>query len=448
MFSPQNAETFHKTKGLNGELIPKMKEEPEDEKVDYLEGLTTDMFGDDKEFERCWSDPDPAFMNHHEEALPDAFYGLLGSSRGLSHSQGYMDVLPEEVLMLVLSLLPSEDLYCNVSLVCQRWRNIITQSLKEIDALKEINAILETHRIKKNDQESILHIVEFMAQYKPSQRVKPGAVLQSPAPSEYLSAMTTMLLAMRRTDINISNRWHYNIYVLHLMENALPTAITNQSGPVQVTHKQQQILNHDIHRDHVVKIMAFAGTGKTTTLIRYAQQRPHLHFLYMTFKMSVATQAQRCFPSNVDCRTVHSMAFGAVCLSVGIDHYQELKKLSSNVKPFSVAWVLPKGSGGFVNAKVVTLTLNAYMASANTHITPNHIPNTYKNTHGTVGFLAHYVKVGFQAHYVKVGFLARYFNVGFLAHYVNVGFLACYVKVGLLARYVNVGFLAHYVKDP
>lgn len=132
MFSPQNAETFHKTKGLNGELIPKMKEEPEDEKVDYLEGLTTDMFGDDKEFERCWSDPAPAFMNHHEEeveALPDAFYGLLGSSRGLAHPQGHVDDLPEEVLMLVLSLLPSEDLYCNVSLVCQRWRNIVTQSL-------------------------------------------------------------------------------------------------------------------------------------------------------------------------------------------------------------------------------------------------------------------------------------------------------------------------------
>uniref|UniRef100_A0A4W5QP50 F-box DNA helicase 1 n=1 Tax=Hucho hucho TaxID=62062 RepID=A0A4W5QP50_9TELE len=428
-------------------LATPMKEEPEDKKVDYLEGLTTDMFGDDKEFERCWSDPAPALMNHHEEEvepLPDALYGLLGSSRGLTRPQGHVDDLPEEVLMLVLSLLPAEDLYCNVSLVCQRWRNIVTQSLfvpwkklyyrytkKEIGAVKEIDVILETHRIIKDDQESILHIVEFMAQYKPSQRVKPEAVLQSvrthrlfpqaeacikhrlpklegieegPNPwaamalmlvlcdgvgdvldlvvclrgclpsasaiTEYLSAMATMLLAMRRNDINISNRWHYNIfYVLHLMENALPT--------VQVTHEQQQILNHNIHRDHVVKIMAFAGTGKTTTLIRYAQQRPHLHFLYMAFNKSVATQAQRCFPRNVDCRTVHSMAFGAV-------GKRYLKKLSSNVKPFSVAWVLPKGSGGFVNAKVVTLTLNAYMASADTHITPNHVPNTYKNTHGKV----------------------------------------------------------------
>lgn len=28
---------------------------------------------------------------------------------------------------------------------------------------------------------------------------------------------------------------------------------------IYVTHEQQQILNHDIQRDHVVKIMAFAG---------------------------------------------------------------------------------------------------------------------------------------------------------------------------------------------
>nr|XP_023825430.1 F-box DNA helicase 1-like [Salvelinus alpinus] len=90
------------------------------------------------------------------------------------------------------------------------------------------------------------------------------ALPSASAITEYLSAMATMLLAMRRNDINISNRWHYIFYVLHLMENALPTAITNQSGrvQVQVTHEQQQILNHDIHRDHVVKIMAFAGTAR------------------------------------------------------------------------------------------------------------------------------------------------------------------------------------------
>lgn len=55
-----------------------------------------------------------------------------------------------------------------------------------------------------------------------------------------------------------------------------------------------------------------SGTGKTTTLVRYAQQRPHRRFLYISFNKSVAVQANRCFPSNVECRTIHSMAYKAV----------------------------------------------------------------------------------------------------------------------------------------
>uniref|UniRef100_A0A3P8ZMA4 F-box DNA helicase 1 n=1 Tax=Esox lucius TaxID=8010 RepID=A0A3P8ZMA4_ESOLU len=440
-------------KALAQVLDTPIKEEPEDE-VDYLEGLTTDMFGDDEDFERCASDP--ACMNHPKEeeeeveALPDAHYGLLGSSRVLTQPQGHVDDLPEEVLSMVLSLLPTEDLYCHVSLVCHRWRNIVTQPLfvpwkklyyrytkKEREAVKKINGILETHRIKKNDPECVLLSVccRFMAQYKPIQRVKPDAVLQSlrrhrlfpqaeaciknrlpklggieggPNPwaamalllvlcdgvgdvldlvahlrgclpsasaiTEYLSAMATMLLAMRRNNINISNRWHYNIfYVLHLLENA-PTALQTL---IQMTHEQQKILNHEIQRHHVMKIIAFAGTGKTSTLVRYAQQRPHLRFLYMAFNKSVANQAQRWFPANVDCKTVHSMAFRAV-------GKRSLKKLSGNVKPFSLAWVLPEGRRGFVNAKVVTRTLNTYMSSADTHVNTNHVPDSYTNTRGSV----------------------------------------------------------------
>ncbi|KAJ8006954.1 hypothetical protein DPEC_G00112560 [Dallia pectoralis] len=192
-----------KSHGLNGELIPKrepfeedeevlatpIKEEPEEE--DYLEGMTTDMFGDDAEFERCASDQACTNCPEEEEveALPDAHYGLLGSSRDLAQPQGHVDHLPEEVLSLVLSLLPADDLYCHISLVCHRWRNIVAQPLfvpwkklyyrytrKERTALKEINGILETHRIVKKDPECVLHLVEFMAQFKPIQRVKPEAV--------------------------------------------------------------------------------------------------------------------------------------------------------------------------------------------------------------------------------------------------------------------------------
>lgn len=96
---------------------------PKEEEVDYLEGMTSEMFGDDDQFERC----NTGIQSEQEEveALPDAHYGLLGSSKVLLNPQGSMDDLPEEVLRQVLCLLPAQDLYRNAGLVCHRWRNIV-----------------------------------------------------------------------------------------------------------------------------------------------------------------------------------------------------------------------------------------------------------------------------------------------------------------------------------
>lgn len=84
--------------------------------VDHLEGMTPEMFGADNLFD----DEDDDV-----EALPDAHYGLLGRTEELLQPQGCMDDLPEEILRQILCEIPARDLYCNVSLVCQRWRNLI-----------------------------------------------------------------------------------------------------------------------------------------------------------------------------------------------------------------------------------------------------------------------------------------------------------------------------------
>ncbi|KAM4615291.1 F-box DNA helicase 1 [Polymixia lowei] len=440
-------------------LAVPLVEQPEEE-IDYLEGITSDMFGDDDEFERCdgplaCSGSDKMAQEEEVEALPDAHYGLLGPSRSLVEPQGCIEDLPEEVLRQVLCLLPAQDLYRHVNLVCHCWRNIVQDPkfvpykkqycrylMGEKDTVHKLKSILRDNGIlcSAMPQHSVRRLVSVMAQYKPSERVRPEDALQCVkrhrlfpqaeaclasrlpdiqqhgprlyaamavillvsegvgdvqalvshlagcmsrcAISEYLSHMATLLLAMLRNDVQISNRQHYNIfYVLHLMQNAPCSVSAGQSGRprFQVTQEQQEVLNHDIQRDHVVKIMAFAGTGKTSTLVRYAEQRPHLRFLYVAFNKSVANQAQRCFPGNVACKTIHSMAYS----DIG-KRYQIRKKLTSNLKPFSIAWVLPEGRGGFVHAKVVTTTLNAYMASADQHIDCSHVPSTYKSTRGEI----------------------------------------------------------------
>ncbi|XP_007570903.1 F-box DNA helicase 1 [Poecilia formosa] len=193
--------------------------------------------------------------------------------------------------------------------------------------------------------------------------------------TEYLSHMAMMLLALERNKIKISYRLHYNIYyVLYLLENGPFCTNSNQNGLPQIhlTREQQEILSHDIQDDHVVKIVAFAGTGKTTTLVRYAAQRPHLRFLYVAFNNSVASEARRRFPPNVDCKTAHSLAYSEVGR-----RYKTHEKLTFNVKPFSINLALTPGAGGYSRAKVVATILNTFMASADQTIGPQHVPYDY-----------------------------------------------------------------------
>ncbi|WP_156767694.1 UvrD-helicase domain-containing protein [Candidatus Viadribacter manganicus] len=60
-----------------------------------------------------------------------------------------------------------------------------------------------------------------------------------------------------------------------------------------------------------LKISAFAGSGKTSTLQLMAAARPR-RGLYLAFNKKIANEAASRFPSNVDCRTTHSVAARAI----------------------------------------------------------------------------------------------------------------------------------------
>lgn len=145
-----------------------IQQEVEDEEVDYMEGITEDMFGDDDDFERegltpsktaspgvnqgascsSWgpgpvhTDPTQAsvprsasrrlqLMSNEDdegdtaEPLPDSRFGLLGVREGLLVPQGQLQDLPEEVLRQVFGLLPALDLYRSVRCVCRSWRDMV-----------------------------------------------------------------------------------------------------------------------------------------------------------------------------------------------------------------------------------------------------------------------------------------------------------------------------------
>ena len=83
---------------------------------------------------------------------------------------------------------------------------------------------------------------------------------------------------------------------------------------MELTDEQRAICEIARERNDnlALKIQAFAGTGKTTTLMAIAQACPHSKFLYVVFNRAAAESARARMPSNVEVRTAHSIAYRKV----------------------------------------------------------------------------------------------------------------------------------------
>lgn len=73
------------------------------------------------------------------------------------------------------------------------------------------------------------------------------------------------------------------------------------------TNEQSAILDGFKTNPKIV-VVAIAGSGKTSTLTMLAKQNPAIS-LYITFNKNMADEAKNKFPSHVDVRTSHSLAF-------------------------------------------------------------------------------------------------------------------------------------------
>lgn len=125
------------------------------------------------------------------------------------------------------------------------------------------------------------------------------------------------------------------------------------------TDEQKEIINC---RAKNVTVNAFAGTGKTSTLVGYAAARPDQKILYLAFNTSVAQEARERFPKNVDARTSHSLAYGRV----GNLYKHKL----GNPRPKTVVDMLTPhftsgqmGDDKYAFAQMALATVNRYFAS-------------------------------------------------------------------------------------
>lgn len=122
----------------------------------------------------------------------------------------------------------------------------------------------------------------------------------------------------------------------------------------------------------VVKVSAFAGTGKTTTLVALAEANPRQRILYLAFNKSIQAEAQRKFPANVTARTSHSIAFSAFGRRYS-------GKLANDIRPFHVVPHLssslrdiPPAAHNLYGARVIE-TIKNHLSSAGAEMSDENV---------------------------------------------------------------------------
>lgn len=78
---------------------------------------------------------------------------------------------------------------------------------------------------------------------------------------------------------------------------------------MNITDEQHEIINADFN--NILVINAYAGTGKTSTLIKFCEQRRTSKILYMAYNSSMQKEASLKFAHlpNVTVKTMHSLAY-------------------------------------------------------------------------------------------------------------------------------------------
>ena len=106
---------------------------------------------------------------------------------------------------------------------------------------------------------------------------------------------------------------------------------------MMLTQEQLEILSNvkQMCANEILKINAFAGTGKTSTLMAITKALPHKQFLYLAFNRSIVQECKMKFPANVTILTTHSLAFKKIALPYYIQQGQEIH--DGNYKPAQIA---------------------------------------------------------------------------------------------------------------
>lgn len=88
---------------------------------------------------------------------------------------------------------------------------------------------------------------------------------------------------------------------------------------MNLTDEQKEIIQYSkiLKPNEILSIQACAGSGKTSTLKQIALANPDKTFLYLAFNKAIVEESKTKFPSNVDIKTLHSLAYNYTTRKLG-----------------------------------------------------------------------------------------------------------------------------------
>lgn len=128
----------------------------------------------------------------------------------------------------------------------------------------------------------------------------------------------------------------------------------------KLTVEQAKIATYQ-GRQLVVK--AYAGSGKTFTLIQYARNNPAESILYLAYNRGIRDDAQGKLPPNVDCKTSHQLAFQVFGRRLASMLVSNLRLRDIATAALTTNWTL---------ARDIQATLNAFMNSDSPSVCAEH----------------------------------------------------------------------------
>ena len=134
---------------------------------------------------------------------------------------------------------------------------------------------------------------------------------------------------------------------------------------IKISEEQEMILESD---DDYININAFAGTGKTTTLLHYTLKNKNKKFLYLCYNRKIKEYAEKIFPSNVTTSTIHSLAYKHV-------GFRYKNNLVSFLTPEMILSTLNiKVNNPVLFFKIISGTLDKFCNSADDDFNETHLP--------------------------------------------------------------------------